>query len=88
VDGSAIPIDELVSEVETQNRLKILLPFLESTLAAGNQQPAVVSFTAVVLLQRIDTEAACETMFDGRSFDSMPTDTLGCIDTGSNVSPA
>ena len=33
VNSSSIPIDELVSEVETRNRLKILLPFLEATLA-------------------------------------------------------
>ncbi|KAB8336830.1 hypothetical protein FH972_021138 [Carpinus fangiana] len=41
VSPESIPIDELVSEVESRNRLKILLPFLESTLAAGTTQQAV-----------------------------------------------
>lgn len=41
IDASAVPMDDLVNEVETHNRLKILLPFLESALAAGSQQPAV-----------------------------------------------
>ena len=35
VTPSSIPIDELVQEVETRNRLKLLLPFLEQTLASG-----------------------------------------------------
>jgi clathrin heavy chain len=41
VNAASVPIDELVSEVESRNRLKLLLPFLEATLAAGNQQQAV-----------------------------------------------
>ena len=40
VDPAAIPMDELVAEVESQNRLKLLLPFMESAVAAGNQQQA------------------------------------------------
>ena len=35
VPPQAIPIDELVGEVESRNRLKLLLPFLEAALAAG-----------------------------------------------------
>lgn len=35
VSAQSIPIDELVGEVESRNRLKLLLPFLESVLAAG-----------------------------------------------------
>ncbi|TPX20998.1 hypothetical protein DIZ76_016895 [Coccidioides immitis] len=50
VDSSSIPIDELVSEVETRNRLKILLPFLESTLATGNQQQAVYNALAKIYI--------------------------------------
>ena len=50
IDPSAIPMDELVSEVETHNRLKILLPFLESTLAAGNQQQAVYNALAKIYI--------------------------------------
>nr|KAK5443958.1 Clathrin heavy chain [Exophiala xenobiotica] len=50
VDPSAVPMDELVGEVEKQNRLKILLPFLESTLAQGNQQPAVYNALAKIYI--------------------------------------
>ena len=50
IDSSAVPMDELVSEVETHNRLKILLPFLESTLAAGNQQQAVYNALAKIYI--------------------------------------
>ena len=50
IDSSAVPMDELVAEVETHNRLKILLPFLESTLAAGNQQQAVYNALAKIYI--------------------------------------
>src|SRR5436305_6270816 len=50
IDSSALPMDELVNEVEAQNRLKILLPFLESTLAAGNQQQAVYNALAKIYI--------------------------------------
>lgn len=50
VNSSSIPIDELVSEVETRNRLKILLPFLEATLASGNQQQAVYNALAKIYI--------------------------------------
>nr|POE51746.1 putative clathrin heavy chain [Quercus suber] len=50
VDPSSIPIDTLVSEVESRNRLKLLLPFLEATLAAGNQQPAIYNALAKIYI--------------------------------------
>lgn len=50
VDASSIPIDDLVSEVETRNRLKLLLPFLEATLATGNQQQAVYNALAKIYI--------------------------------------
>lgn len=50
VDPAAIPINDLVSEVETRNRLKLLLPFLESTLASGNQQQAVYNALAKIYI--------------------------------------
>ncbi|KAH7027594.1 uncharacterized protein B0I36DRAFT_364776 [Microdochium trichocladiopsis] len=50
VEPSSIPIDELVSQVETRNRLKMLLPFLEATLAAGNQQQAVFNALAKIYI--------------------------------------
>ncbi|KAJ5446271.1 Clathrin heavy chain [Penicillium cf. griseofulvum] len=50
VDPSVIPIDELVSEVESRNRLKLLLPFLEATLATGNQQQAVYNALAKIYI--------------------------------------
>lgn len=50
VNPASIPIDELVREVETRNRLKLLLPFLEATLAAGNQQQAVFNALAKIYI--------------------------------------
>ncbi|KAL2270263.1 hypothetical protein VTJ83DRAFT_2447 [Remersonia thermophila] len=50
VNPISIPIDELVHEVETRNRLKLLLPFLEATLAAGNQQQAVYNALAKIYI--------------------------------------
>jgi len=50
VPSQSIPIDELVSEVESRNRLKLLLPFLEATLQAGNQQPAVFDALAMIYI--------------------------------------
>ncbi|KAJ5895242.1 clathrin heavy chain [Penicillium taxi] len=50
VDPSVIPIEELVSEVESRNRLKLLLPFLEATLATGNQQQAVYNALAKIYI--------------------------------------
>ena len=50
VDPSVIPINELVSEVETRNRLKLLLPFLEATLLSGNQQQAVYNALAKIYI--------------------------------------
>lgn len=50
VPAAAVPIDELVNEVETRNRLKLLLPFLEATLNAGNQQPAVYNALAKIYI--------------------------------------
>lgn len=50
VNSASIPIDALVSEVESRNRLKLLLPFLEATLAAGNQQQAVYNALAKIYI--------------------------------------
>lgn len=50
VNAASIPIDELVSEVESRNRLKLLLPFLEATLASGNQQQAVYNALAKIYI--------------------------------------
>lgn len=50
VNPISIPIDELVSEVESRNRLKLLLPFLEATLASGNQQQAVYNALAKIYI--------------------------------------
>ncbi|PGH15842.1 hypothetical protein AJ80_05373 [Polytolypa hystricis UAMH7299] len=50
VNPESIPIDDLVSEVESRNRLKILLPFLENTLASGNQQQAVYNALAKIYI--------------------------------------
>lgn len=50
VSPMSIPIDELVQEVESRNRLKLLLPFLEATLASGNQQQAVFNALAKIYI--------------------------------------
>ncbi|KXS95108.1 hypothetical protein AC578_7424 [Pseudocercospora eumusae] len=50
VSPQSIPIDELVEQVESRNRLKLLLPFLEKTLAAGNQQQAVYNALAKIYI--------------------------------------
>lgn len=50
VNSTSVPIDELVAEVESRNRLKLLLPFLETTLAAGNQQQAVYNALAKIYI--------------------------------------
>ncbi|KAF2749326.1 clathrin heavy chain [Sporormia fimetaria CBS 119925] len=50
VTPTSIPIDELVSEVESRNRLKMLLPFLEQSLASGNQQQAVYNALAKIYI--------------------------------------
>jgi clathrin heavy chain len=50
VNPASVPIDELVAEVESRNRLKLLLPFLEATLAAGNQQQAVFNALAKIYI--------------------------------------
>lgn len=50
VNPESIPIDELVQEVESRNRLKLLLPFLEATLASGNQQQAVYNALAKIYI--------------------------------------
>ncbi|KAF8543541.1 armadillo-type protein [Trichophaea hybrida] len=50
VNSVAVPVDELVAEVEKRNRLKMLLPFLESMLNAGNEQPAVYNALAKIYI--------------------------------------
>ncbi|KAI9650266.1 Clathrin heavy chain [Ciborinia camelliae] len=50
VNHASIPIDELVHEVETRNRLKLLLPFLEATLAAGGEQQAIHNALAKIYI--------------------------------------
>ena len=50
VSPESIPIEDLVQEVESRNRLKLLLPFLESTLQSGNQQQAVYNALAKIYI--------------------------------------
>ncbi|EPY52055.1 clathrin heavy chain Chc1 [Schizosaccharomyces cryophilus OY26] len=45
-----IPIDELVEEVEKRNRLKLLLPYLESLLQSGNQDRAIYDALAKIYI--------------------------------------
>ncbi|ROT37186.1 hypothetical protein SODALDRAFT_190859 [Sodiomyces alkalinus F11] len=50
VNPQSIPIDDLVQEVESRNRLKLLLPFLEQMLAAGMEQRAVYNALAKIYI--------------------------------------
>lgn len=45
-----VPLKELVSEVETRNRLKILLPFLEKTLEGGSTDQEVFNTLAKIYI--------------------------------------
>ena len=51
-DPSQVPMNELVAEVESQNRLKVLLPFLESVSQTENQQQAVYNALAKIYIGR------------------------------------
>lgn len=44
------PIDELVHEVETRNRLKLILPWLEARVQAGSQDSAVFNALAKIYI--------------------------------------
>lgn len=50
VSPEAIPIEDLVQEVESRNRLKILLPFLEAALNSGYQQHAIYNALAKIYI--------------------------------------
>ncbi|KAH9975866.1 clathrin heavy chain 1 [Lactifluus volemus] len=42
------PIDELVNEVEQRNRLKLILPWLDTRVQAGSQDPAIYNAIAKI----------------------------------------
>jgi clathrin heavy chain len=44
------PIEELVHEVETRNRLKLILPWLEARVQGGSQDPAVFNALAKIYI--------------------------------------
>ena len=44
------PIDELVQEVESRNRLKLILPWLEARIQGGSQDPAVFNAIAKIYI--------------------------------------
>lgn len=43
-------VDELVDEVEKRNRLKLILPWLESRISAGQQEPALYNALAKITI--------------------------------------
>lgn len=45
-----VPVDELVDEVEKRNRLKLVLPWLESKIALGQQEPALYNALAKIYI--------------------------------------
>ncbi|EEB07199.1 clathrin heavy chain Chc1 [Schizosaccharomyces japonicus yFS275] len=64
-----IPVDELVEEVESRNHLKLLLPYLESLLAAGNQDRAIYDALAKIY---IDSNNNPETFLkDNNQYDTL-----------------
>ncbi|KEI41487.1 uncharacterized protein L969DRAFT_58574 [Mixia osmundae IAM 14324] len=44
------PIDELVDEVEKRNRLKLILPWLQAQVAAGQNDPAIYNALAKIAI--------------------------------------
>lgn len=44
------PVDELVEEVESRNRLKLIQPWLKSKIDAGSQDPALYNALAKILI--------------------------------------
>ncbi|KAL1304968.1 hypothetical protein AAFC00_003874 [Neodothiora populina] len=50
VPPEMIPVGQLVQEVETRNRLKLLLPFLESLLARGVDDQAIYNALAKIYI--------------------------------------
>lgn len=44
------PIEELVEEVEKRNRLKLILPWVESKVASGQQDPALFNALAKIYI--------------------------------------
>lgn len=45
------PVNELVEQVEARNRLKLILPWLESKIQAGSQDPALYNATAKIFIE-------------------------------------
>ncbi|GAA6060259.1 hypothetical protein JCM10212_003959, partial [Sporobolomyces blumeae] len=45
-----VPVDELVDEVEKRNRLKLILPWLEGKIAAGQQDTAIYNALAKIYI--------------------------------------
>lgn len=45
-----VPLDKLVEQVESRNRLKLLLPFLETTLNQGSQDPVLFNTLAKIYI--------------------------------------
>jgi len=43
-----IPVDELVKEVESRNRLKLILPWLDARIQSGAQEPALYNALAKI----------------------------------------
>ena len=48
--GEVVVFDELVHEVETRNRLKLILPWLEARVQAGSQDSAVFNALAKIYI--------------------------------------
>jgi len=62
---SLCPVEPLVNEVESRNRLRVVLPWLEGRVAEGNQDPALHNAMAKIY---IDTNRDPETFLKNNAF--------------------
>lgn len=64
-----VPVDELVDEVEKRNRLKLILPWIEAKVQAGQQDPALFNALAKI---KIDSNVDPESFLkDNNAYDPL-----------------
>jgi clathrin heavy chain len=54
---TGFPFDRLVYEVEKRNRLKLILPWLETIVTSGNQDPVIFNAVAKIYIDSEDNSA-------------------------------
>ena len=73
------PIDELVHEVEQRNRLKLILPWLETCIQEGSQDSAVFNAIAKIYIDSNNNPEAFLKENNVRTF--FPIHTLAILTT-------